>query len=155
MTTHPSAAWTLQQLGEAIPSDHRYRFLIHDGDGIFSPQLDQSITHVGLRLLRTPPRSPKVNSLCERLMGTLRQECLDFFIPLTENHLRIVTKDWVTHYNYARPHASLGPGIPDPPVDLSVTPHKHRHRMPSHCKVIAHPILAGLHHEYCLAAKAA
>jgi len=54
VTTHPTAAWTLQQLREAIPSDHRYRFLIHDGDGIFSPHLDQSITHMGLRVLKTP-----------------------------------------------------------------------------------------------------
>jgi len=74
---------------------------------------------------------------------------------LTENHLCIVTKDWVTHYNRGRPHTSLRPGIPDPQVDLPVTPHKHRHRIPSHCKVIAHPILGGLHHEYGLASKAA
>jgi hypothetical protein len=50
---------------------------------------------------------------------------------------------------------SLGPDMPDPPVDLPVTAHKHRHRIPSHCKVVAHPILGGLHHEYGLAAKAA
>ena len=155
VTTHPTAAWTLQQLREAIPSDHRYRFLIHDGDGIFSPQLDGSITHMGLRVLKTPPRSPKANSLCERVIGTLRRECLDFLIPLTENHLRIVTKNWVEHYNRGRPHSSLGPGIPDPPVDLPVTPHEHRHRIPSRCKVVAHPILGGLHHEYGLLAKAA
>jgi hypothetical protein len=49
VATYPTAAWTLQQLGEAIPSDHGYRFLIHDRDGIFSPQLDRSITHMGLR----------------------------------------------------------------------------------------------------------
>ena len=78
VTTHPTAARTLQQLREAIPSDHGYRFLIHDRDGIFSPQLDQSITHMGLRVLRTPSRSPKANSLCERVIGTLRGEFLYF-----------------------------------------------------------------------------
>jgi transposase InsO family protein len=155
VTTHPTAAWTLQQLREAIPSDHRYRFLIHDGDGIFSPQLDESITHMGLRVLKTPPRSPKANSLCERVIGTLRRECLDFLIPLTENHLRLVTKHWVAHYNRGRPHSSLGPGIPDPPVELPVTLHRHRHRIPNHYKVVAHPVLGGLHHEYGLVAKAA
>ena len=155
VTTHPTAAWTLQQLREAIPSDHCYRFLIHDGDGIFSPQLDRSVTHMGLRALKTPPRSPKANSLCERVIGTLRRECLDFLIPLTEDHLRIVTKNWVAHYNRARPHSSLGPGIPDPPVDIPVTPHEHRHLIPSHCKVVAHPILGGLHHEYDLVARTA
>ena len=86
---------------------------------------------------------------------SLRRECLDFLIPLTENHLRIVTKDWVTHYNRVRPHVSLGPSIPDPPVDLPVTPHKNRSHIPGHLKVLAHPILDGLHHEYCLVAEAA
>jgi transposase InsO family protein len=155
VTTYPTAAWTLQQLREAIPSDHRYRFLIHDGDGIFSRQLDASITHMGLHVLKTPPRSPKANSLCERVIGTLRRECLDFLIPLTENHLRLVTKHWVAHYNRGRPHSRLGPGIPDPPIELPVTPHKHRHRIPSHRKVVARPILGGLHHEYRLLTKAA
>jgi transposase InsO family protein len=94
VTTNPTAAWTLQQLREAIPSDHGYRFLIHDRDGIFSPHLDQSISHMGLRVLRTPPRSTKANSLCERVFGTLRRE---FFIPLRESHLRSITTTWVSH----------------------------------------------------------
>jgi transposase InsO family protein len=155
LTTNPTAAWTLPQLREAIPPDHGYCFLIHDRDGIFSQPLDQSITHMGLRVLRTPPRSPKANSLCEHVIETLRRECLDFLIPMTESHLRLVTKNWVTHYNRGRPHASLGPGLPDPPADLPVTPHEHRHRIPNHLKVIAQPVLGGLHHEYGLVAKAA
>ena len=67
----------------------------------------------------------------------------------------IPTKNWVEHYNRGRPHSSLGPGIPDPPVDLPVTPREQRHRIPSRCKIVAHPILGGLHHEYGLLAKAA
>ena len=106
---------------------------------------------MGLRVLKTPPRSPKANSICERVIGTLRRECLDYLIPLTEVH----PGNWIAHYNRGRPHTSLGPGIPDPAVDLPVTPNKSRHRIPSHCKVVAHPILGGLHHEYGLAAKAA
>lgn len=155
VTAHPRAAWTLQQLREAIPSDHGYRFLIHDRDGIFSPQLDRSITHMGLRVLRTPPRSPKANSLCERVIGTLRRECLDFLIPLTEYQLQSVLKEWVTHYNQGRPHASIGPGIPDPPPTLPAPLQEQRHRIPDHLRVVAHSVLGGLHHEYCLAAKAA
>lgn len=155
VTTHPTPAWTLRQLRKATPSHHGYRFLVHDRDGIFSPQLDQSITRMGLRVLGTPPRSPKANSLRERVIGTFRRKCLDFPIPLMENHLRIGTKNGVTHYNRGRPHASLGPGIPDPPVDLPVSPHKHRHRISTHLKVVAHPVLGGLHHEYGLLAKAA
>ena len=155
VTTHPTAEWTLQQLREVIPSDHSYRFLIHDRDGIFSPQLDESITHMGLRVLRTPPRSPQANSVCERVIGTLRRECLDFMIPLTQSHLRVVLKHWVAHYNKGRPHASLGPGIPDPPSVLPVTPLKNRHLIPGGLKVVAHSVLGGLHHEYGLVPKAA
>jgi putative transposase len=155
VTAHPTAAWTLQQLREAIPSDHSYRFLIHDRDGIFSPLLDKSVSHMGIRVLRSPPRSPKANSFCERVIGTLRRECLDYFIPITESHLRSITTNWMTHYNKGRPHSSLGPGIPNPPSDLPVALQTHRHRIPNHLKVMAHPILGGLHHEYGLLPKAA
>jgi putative transposase len=68
-TAHPTAAWTLQQLRETIPSDHGYRFIIHDHDSIFSSQLDASLTRLGLKVITTPLRSPQANSLCERLIG--------------------------------------------------------------------------------------
>ena len=77
VTAHPTAAWTLQQLREAIPADHDYRFLIHDRDTIFSRDLDQHARHLRLRVVKTPPHSPQANALCERLIGTLRRECLD------------------------------------------------------------------------------
>jgi putative transposase len=64
VTAHPTAQWTLQQLREALPCDHTYRFLIHDRDSIFSPQLDQSIRHLGLRVVKTPPQTPQANALC-------------------------------------------------------------------------------------------
>jgi transposase InsO family protein len=83
VTASPTAQWTLQQLREAIPADRPYRFLIHDRDSIFSSQLDESIRHLGLTVLKTPPHSPRANALCERLLGTLRRECVDFLIPLT------------------------------------------------------------------------
>jgi putative transposase len=88
VTAHPTAVWTLQQLRDAIPSHHNYCFLIHDRNAIFSQAIDQRIGHLGLRVLKTPPQSPQANALCERLLGTLRRECLDFLIPLTEHHLR-------------------------------------------------------------------
>jgi transposase InsO family protein len=88
VTAHPTAAWTLQQLREAIPAEHCYRFLIHDRDSIFSAQLDQHVWKLGLKVLKTPVRSPQASALCERLLGTLRRECLDVLIPLTENHLQ-------------------------------------------------------------------
>jgi len=154
-TAHPTAQWTLQQLREAIPADHAYRFLIHDRDAIFSKELDRRIRHLGLKVLKTPVRSPQANALCERLLGTLRRECLDFVIPLTENHLRYLLNEWVAHYNKGRPHMALGPGIPQPPPSLPVLLQTHRHRLPAHLRVGARPILGGLHHEYRLEAKAA
>jgi len=150
VTAYPTALWTLQQLREAIPADHGYRFLLHDRDSIFSPQLDQHIHHLGLKVLKTPPQSPQANALCERLLGTLRQECVDFVIPLTENHLRRLLSEWVQHYNHGRPHMALGPGIPQPLVALPAPLQEQRHRWPAHGRVVARPILGGLHHEYWL-----
>jgi putative transposase len=155
VTAHPTARWALQQLRDAIPSDHSYRFLIHDRDRIFSPQLDQQVRHLGLRVLKTPPQSPQANAICERLIGTLRREYLDFLIPLTEPHLRYLLHEWVPHYNEGRPHMSLGPGIPQPPPHLPAPLQAHRHQLPEHLRVVVCPILGGLHHEYQLRQKAA
>jgi putative transposase len=155
VTTHPTAQWTLQQLREALPADHAYRFLLHDRDSIFSAQLDQHIRNLGLRVLKTPPQSPQANALCERLIGTLRRECLDFVIPLTAHHVQRLLAAWVPHYNHGRPHMSLGPGIPQPPPPLPMTLHAHRHRLPPHLRVVARSVLGGLHHEYALVERVA
>jgi transposase InsO family protein len=155
VTVHPTASWTIQQLREAMPSDHGYRFLIHDRDSVFSQRLDQQVRHLGLRVLKTPVRRPQANALCERLLGTLRRECLDLLIPLTEHYLRRLPYAWVRHYNAGRPHMALGPGTPQPSPSSPVPLQAHRHRLPPHRQVVARPILGGLHHEYRLEAKAA
>ncbi|HEY5870872.1 MAG TPA: integrase core domain-containing protein [Candidatus Tectomicrobia bacterium] len=155
VTTRPTAPWTLQQLREAIPADHGYRFLVHDRDSIFSQSLDQHIHHLGLRVLKSPPQSPQANALCERLIGTLRRECFDFLIPLSAHHVRRILREWVPHYNTSRPHMSLGPGIPQPPVSLPVALQEHRHQLPKHLPVVSQPILGGVHHAYALAEKVA
>jgi len=155
VTQHPTALWTMQQLREAIPADHAYRFLMHDRDAIFSQELDRHVRHLGLRVLKTPPQSPQANALCERLLGTLRRECLDYLIPLSEDHLWRILTQWVQHYNAGRPHMSLGPGIPQPPASLPIPWQAHRHRLPAHLRVVVRPILGGLHHEYRLEEQAA
>lgn len=94
VTAHPTAEWTLQQFREALPSDHPYRFLIHDWDSIFSKRLDKGVTDLGVRVLRTPVRAPMANSVCERFGGSLRRECLDFLIPINERHLKMTIKEW-------------------------------------------------------------
>ena len=113
----------------------------------------QSITC--LSLPKTPVRTPQANALCERLLGTLRRECLDFVIPLTAHHVQRLLAAWVPHYNQGRPHMSLGPGLPQPPPSLPVTLHAHRHRLPDHRHVVARSVVGGLHHEYGLAAQVA
>jgi putative transposase len=155
VTAHPTASWTMQQLREAMPPEHTYRFLIHDRDSIFSRELDHSIRNLGLRVLKTPPHTPQANALCERLLGTLRWECLDFVIPLTVHHVQRLLAAWIPHYNHGRPHMSLGPGMPQPPPPLPMTLHAHRHRLPAHLCVVTRSVLGGLHHEYGLAEQAA
>ena len=152
VTAHPTVVWTLQQFREAIPSDHAYQFLIHDRDSIFSPELDQQLkNNFKLKVLRTPLRAPKANAYCERLVGTVRRECLDFMIPLSERHLRLTLRSWVTHYNKGRPHSSLGPGIPETALEGRLRrPRISGHRLPPDCEIRARDILGGLHHEYWL-----
>jgi transposase InsO family protein len=104
VTAHPTADWTLQQFREALPGGHAYRFLIHDRDSIFSKELDSGVIAMGVRVLQTPVRGPQANSICERLGGSLRRECLDFLIPVNERHLRMMVKEWGVHYNRGRPH---------------------------------------------------
>ena len=88
VTEHPSTDWTLQQFREALPGGHAYQYVIHDRDRIYSEDLDRAVESMGVRVLRTPVRSPKANGYCERVVRTARQECLDFLIPLSENHLK-------------------------------------------------------------------
>jgi putative transposase len=151
VTAHPTAAWTLQQLREVIGLQERYEYLLHDRDSIFASHLDESIATLGVRVLKSPPRSPTANSICERVIGTIRRECLDWLIPLTESHLRSTLKLWIAHYNTRRPHMALGPGIPDPPLALAHPHPKSRHRRGESYGVHANPILGGHHHEYFLA----
>jgi putative transposase len=160
VTMHPTAAWSLQQFREALPGDRQCKFLIHDRDSIFSLSLDRELEGFGLRVLRTPVRAPQANAYCERLVGTIRRECLDFLIPLSESHLRVMLKEWVRHYNEGRPHMSLGPGLPaDHPNNrdrgLPRWGTMSRHRLPEPCEIREKPVLGGLHHEYSLEKKAA
>jgi putative transposase len=155
VTAHPTAPWTMQQCREAIPANHSYRLVIHDRDSIFSKDVDQSVRHMGLHVLKTPVRTPVANAICERIIGTMRRECLDFIIPLNERHLYSIVKEWGAHYNEGRPHMSLGPGIPRPIRTLPVSRQAHPHRLPSSQRVVNKPILSGLHHEYRLEKRAA
>ena len=135
-------------VSRAIPSEHSYRFLIRDRDSIFATEVDEQLKAFGMRELRTPVRAPQANAYCERLVGTVRRECLDFMIPLGEKQLGRILAEWVTHYDQGRTHLSLGPGIPEP-AEVFLTPQGHdRHSLAPDCKLSARAILGGLHHEY-------
>jgi len=152
VTAHPSADWTLQQLRAVIGEESRHQYLVHDRDKIFAKHLDDSIRALGIEVLRSPVASPKANSICERVIGTIRRECLDWMIPLSEAHLRSILKSWVEHYNRGRPHSSLGPGVPDPPRGTAVVPKSEsRHQLAAGALVLVKSVLGGLHHEYSLA----
>ena len=111
-----------------------------------APALDPT----GVRPLRTPRRVPQANAYCERLIGTTRRECLDFLIPLSEEPLRRFLTEWRNYYNRARPHSSLGPGLPTTCVELPMKPDQHRHQLPDQRAVASRPVLGGLHHDYRL-----
>lgn len=154
VTEHPTAEWTTQQFREFLAFDHPYRFLIHDRDSIFSSDVDTALKGFGVRVLKTPVRTPAANAFCERLVGSIRRECLDFLIPINERHLRRILTGFTSHYNRGRPHSALGPGIPEPPQD-SVPDSGHRHKLPTGYCVKSTPVLGGLHHEYSLGKEAA
>ena len=152
VTTHPTSDWTLQQLRAVVGDEGGRRYLIHDRDQIYSKRLDDSIKALGLEVLRSPVESPKANSICERVIGTIRRECRDWMIPVSERHLRAILREWTLHYNGGRPHSALGPGVPDPPREAVVIPESEsRHRLAAGAFVLAKSVLGGLHHEYSIA----
>ena len=146
VTAHPTAEWTLQQFREVISGENPCEFVIHDRDSIYSSVLDSILESMGVKVLKTPFRSPQANAFCERLIGSIRRECLDFMIPLSERHLREILKEYVTHYNRGRPHSALGPGVPEPEATLDM-PWCGRD-IPKGHRVEVTTVLGGLHHEY-------
>lgn len=89
------------------------------------------------------------NAHCERVIGTIRRECLDYLIPVNERHLRRIVREFAVHYNRGRPHTALGPGFPEP-NQLKVTAGYHQHGLPEGYRVVKTSVLGGLHHEYRL-----
>jgi transposase InsO family protein len=153
VTAHPTAEWTAQQFRSVLTGDEPYRFVVHDRDAVFSAAVDDALRSMRLCVRKTPARVLQANAFCERLIGTARRDCLDQVIPLNERHLRKTLAQWVPQYNRGRPHASLGPGIPE--RSLLTVPRAADHQLPHGHRVVAGPILAGLHHEYRLQPTAA
>ena len=123
VTAHPTGAWAAQQarnlamdLGDRLGT---LRFLIHDRDPLFTTAFDEVFKAEGLRIITTLPRTPRMNTVCERVIWTLRRELLERILILNERHLVLVLREYLTHYNRHRPHQSrrqLPPDIETQPV---------------------------------------
>ena len=142
VTAHPTARWTAQQIVEAFPYDETPRFLLRDRDSIYGDYFRQRLNHMNIEDVVTAPRSPWQNPYSERLIGSIRRECLDHIIILNEAHVRRILAGYFAYYHESRAHLSLERNAPVP----------RRVEYPSEGKVIAVPQVGGLHHRYRRAA---
>ena len=147
VTAHPTGDWTVQQarnlaldLGERFGD---FRFLIRDRGSNFTASFDAVFQATGTTIVRTAVQAPRMNAICERLIGTLRREVLDRTLILKQVHLRAVLAEYQEHYNTARPHQGIGQRVPDPgpaprgtAADLGT------------CQIRRKPVLGGLINEY-------
>jgi putative transposase len=138
VTANPSARWTAQQIVEAFPFDEAPAYLVRDNDGIYGRVFQERMARLGIKEVPTAPRSPWQNAYVERLIGTIRRECLDHVIVLNEAHLMRILADYFAYYHEARTHQSLGDNAPSP---REVEP-------PERGEVVAAPKVGGLHHRY-------
>jgi putative transposase len=110
-TAHPTAAWVTQQArdvcGDLMDAGAHLTVLLRDRDTTFAPAFDAVFAAQGVRVVRTPVRTPQANAFAERWVGTVRHECLDWLLITGERHLGHVLREFATHYNTARPHRSL------------------------------------------------
>jgi putative transposase len=141
-TYHPTAQWTVQQLIVTFPYDTAPRYLLHDRDSIYGKRFRTRVNSLGIEEVVTAPRSPWQNPYVERIIGSVRRECLNHVTMFNERHLRQVLKSYATYYHQARTHLSLDK---QSPVPRSL-------QDPGQGNIVAIPHVGGLHHEYRRAA---
>ena len=138
VTDSPSAAWTGQQIVEAFPWDTAPQYLVRDRDGMFGDEFNRRVSSLGIEQALTAPRSPWQNGYCERVIGSIRRECLDHVIIFDERHLKRVLREYVDYYHRSRTHLGLEKDCPEP---RAAEP-------PEIGPVVYEPVLGGLHHRY-------
>ena len=138
VTAHPTAAWTRQQLREAFPDDEAPAYLVRDRDGVYGADFGAFLKHFDIDEILTAPRSPWQNPFAERLIGTLRRECLDHVIVWNERSLQRTLLRYLDYYHRVRTHLALQK---DAPTTRAVQP-------PGAGPIVAHAHLGGLHHHY-------
>ena len=138
VTEHPTAAWTVQQLVDTFPDDSAPPYLLRDRAGIYGEAFRQRVTGMGIREVLTAPHSPWQNPFAERLIGSIRRECLDHVLVLGERHLRCTLARYFSYYHRARTHLALDKDAPDFRVV----------ERPQAGRIVQVPELGGLHHRY-------
>jgi len=138
VTEHPTAAWTTQQLVDAFPDDSAPPYLLRDRDCVYGHAFRQRVKGMGIGEVVTAPHSPWQNPFAERLIGSVRRECLDHVVVLTERHLRRILTAYFAYYHRARTHLSLDKDAPD----------GRRIEQAELGTIIPIPEVGGLHHRY-------
>ncbi len=138
VTEHPSAVWLSRQVTEAFPWDTAPRYLLRDRDASYGAHFRNRVDAMGITEVVTAPRSPWQNAYVERVIGSMRRECLDHIVTFNERHLRRVLSSYVDYYHRTRTHLSLDKDCP----------HSRPIQPPRSGKVIAVPQVRGLHHRY-------
>jgi len=137
VTSHPTPEWIAQQITEAFPWNEAPRYLIRDRDGVYGTAVRRRLRAMGIRDKPIAPASPWQNRYAERLIGTIRRECLDQLIVFGEAHLRRILREYAAYYNGVRTHRALNQDSP-------------AHRAVQGVGAIrSQPVLGGLHHQYC------
>jgi transposase InsO family protein len=136
VTANPTAAWVWRQVMEATPWGQKPCHLLRDRDAVYGHDFRQRAGRIGIDAIATPIHAPKTSAVVERVIGTLRRECLDHMIVLNEQHLASVLAGFVRYYNTERPHRTLGLQTPE----LRLRPIAGR--------IHSRPVLNGLHHIY-------
>ncbi|MBN2196716.1 MAG: transposase [Polyangiaceae bacterium] len=142
MTRAPSARWTAQQLRNVTPLGTGAEIIIRERDDKYGTEFDEVAKGASIRVLRTAVQAPLMNAACERILGSVRRECLDHINILGESHLRAVLTETVAYFNRLRPHQRLKQRVPVPPGEAA-----------SAGKTVALPVLGRLHHDYRQAAR--
>jgi putative transposase len=138
VTEHPTAEWTAQQIVDSFPWDTAPRYLLRDRDNVYGAYFARRVAGLGIEQVLTALRSPWQNPFVERLIGSIRRECLDHMIVLNEQHLRRILARYFEYYHSCRTHLSLDKDTPD----------SRPAEPPEMGKVIAIPKVGGLHHRY-------
>jgi transposase InsO family protein len=138
VTESPTAAWTGQQIVEAFPWDTAPKYLLRDGDKIYGGAFQKRVRNMGLEEVQTAPRSPWQNPYVERVIGSIRRECVDHVIVINERHLWRVLGEYFTYYHRSRTHLGLEK---DCPKSRAVEP-------PELGPINSEPMVGGLHHRY-------